>query len=218
MVAGRGQSDRMTTDLECLESDVELRFHQALPVHHLTSVMTLSRLISVCNHARASTRTVTNDMLKLLRVNLFATEFQQGAQIIKPIQVELQNFQLVVMRGDTRLMAAGLFESVFYAPVVCLVPKIWSSMFADWTVIGDWNTLTDRLDFPRGCVQVNFDRTPDTTVMSFLEFQLPQTAHHLHDQHQRRRMMTNYLSQQDPAFRFDHDWILTPVDWTQFDY
>lgn len=208
----------MTADLACLAPDLELRFHHALPIHHLDSVMTLPRLISACNHARASTTAVTNDMLKLIRVNLFAAEFQQGAQIVKPIQAELQHFRLVVMRGDTRLMAAGLFDSIFYAPVLCLVPKIWSVMFADWTVIRDWDALTDRMGWPCGCVKVNFEHVQDTTVMKFLEFQLPQTAHHLHDEHQRRRMMTNYLSQQDPAFRFDNDWILTPVDWSQFDY
>ncbi len=208
----------MTVDLKSLVPDIDLRFCANLPVHHLTSVMTLSRLVALCNHTWRANRAVSLDMLQLLRVNLFASEFQQGGQIIKPIQAELQHFKLVVMRGDTRLMAAELFETVFYAPVLCLVPKIWSAMFADWTVISDWDQLTDCLGFPRGCVKVSFDRGQDSTVMSFLEFELAHTAHHLHDEHQCRRMMTNYLAQQDPDFRFDRNWILQPVDWPQFDY
>lgn len=198
-------------------SDVVLMFRPDLPLHHLTPVMTLTTLLSACNRQLDSGNEVTNDMMKLLRVNLFATEFQQGRQIIKPIHAELENFNLVVARGDTRLMAAELVESVTHAPVLCLVPKAWRLMFAKWIEIDSWDHLTDRLGFPRGCVKVSFDRTNANTEISFLEFAIPQTAHHLHDESQRQRMMANYLSQQDPEFRFSKNWIQQPIEWSRFD-
>jgi hypothetical protein len=195
-------------------------YHPALGLDLLHPGMDLDRLLYICN--RALERDLVSadvgelsELARILRVNWMVRDLDQNGRIIKPILCEVTAFNLTVNQGDTRLMAAEMCPQVYTAPVLVSVDRSWKTMFQGWTEIQCSDQLTDLLGFEPGCVI--FQDVPDNTDhLRWIEFNTPQTQHHLHDENQRVRMILGYLAQQSLDFRFSRDWCRQQIDWSQY--
>lgn len=182
--------------------------------------MVLDRLLAICNyvldvgreHADAYAR---EELARLVRINWFVQDLAGGSRIIKPVLLDLQQSGCVTLTGDTRLMALEM------CPWVCAVPALISLQphcltgFDHWTHIVTEQHLTDLLALENGCVLLRDDAISHDSL-GWIEFQSSQTAHHMHDDGERVRMMWCYLDDQGERFRFDRSWIRSQIDWNQY--
>ena len=195
-------------------------YHPSLCLDLLHPGMSLDRLLYICNRAldrgldKADPGELS-ELARILRVNWMTKDLDHCGRIMKPILCEVTAFNLVVIQGDTRLMAVEMCPQIHTAPVLVSADRNWISMFQGWTEIQCSDQLTDLLGFESGCAIFRDDAGP-ADRLNWIEFNTPQTQHHLHDENQRVEMILRYLSQQPSDFRFTRAWCRCKIDWTQY--
>lgn len=200
-----------------------LWFHPNLPLNHVQPMMNLDRLLWICNqsikYGPGSSPYRIDELARLCRVSWMVQDLNRQGHIRKPLLLHVNAFNLVIAQGDTRLMAAELCPQVHTAPALVSIADQYRGFFYDWTLIQSSNQLTDLLGFERDCIVLRENNTDWVDhAVEWIEFSSEQTAHHMHDEEQRQRMITNYLSAQPADFVFTRSWFLEPIDWTIWDY
>ena len=200
-------------------------YHPVFPIAQLTPVQTLAGSCSVVNQALDSHGTdllswpagLQNEIAKLLRVNYFYQNLNKEP-IRKPLLIHRQQKQYIVDCGDTRLMTLQL------NPEISTVSVVTTCTTTDAVRYQDWQQITSDADLIR-LTQFDTDNTtilvtttqPDADyALEWLEIGDQSTGHHLHSIDLRLVMMQNYLDTQATNFKFDTEWIKSPVDWLAF--
>jgi len=200
-------------------------YHPAFPIAQLTQVQTLAGSCSVVNQAfklygtdlSAWSAGLQDEITRLLWVNQFYQNLHKEP-IRKPLLIHRQQEQYIVDCGDTRLMTLQL------NPEISTVSVVTTCTTADAVRYQHWQQITSDSDLIR---LTRFD-TNNTTILvtatspgtdygiEWLEIGDHSTGHHLHSIDLRLAMMQNYLDAQVTNFKFDTEWVRSPVDWLEF--
>jgi hypothetical protein len=109
-------------------------------------------------------------------------------------------------------------------PEISTVSVVITCTASDAVRYQDWQQITSDSDLIR---LTRFD-TNNTTILvtttppgtdygiEWLEIGDHSTGHHLHSIDLRLSMMQNYLDAQVTNFKFDTEWVRSPVDWLEF--
>lgn len=154
-------------------------------------------------------------MANLVRINWFCHQLT-SEPIRKPILAHLYQGQLIVDCGDTRLMALSALGQCRPVKVIATAPLKFSHEFVDWTLISNNQELLAAAQLPANS-PIYYRTQGHDPIISWIEFALEDTAHHLHDVDQRLTMMQSYLQHQNAAFQFDLTWAASKIDWSAFD-
>lgn len=204
-------------------SRYSLWYHHNLPLNHVSPMMNLDRLLWICNqsikHGPGSPIYQLSELARLCRVNWIVQDLNRHGRINKPLLLQVNAFNLTTAQGDTRLMAAELCPQVHTAPALVSITDQYRGFFYDWKLIHSSDQLTDLLGFERDCIILRENKVDWVDhAIDWIEFSSNQTAHHMHDEHQRERMITNYINAQHANFVFTRAWCTDPIDWASWDY
>lgn len=206
----------MTLSL-CLGQQWCLLYSPAQPINSLIPGQTTQQTIDWVNHCLMTQGPEIsqwrwgdqNQAAKLVRINWIYQRLDHEP-IRKPLVIDQHRR---VLCGDTRLASVGLGTSVVTLAVLMSVPSEHRNNFADWQTVANEQELISVCGFKPGA-QVLF-RVGDQGL-DWLEIGDATTAHHLHDQDLRVKMLHRYLQTQPPQFRFDLDWCRSCIDWQLF--
>lgn len=195
-------------------------YHAQWPVDLLVPEGTLNHSVDTVNQYITTfgtdltkwTSTQQDAVARLLWVNWIYQRL--GTEPIrKPILANLENNQLAVICGDTRLMALNLLLDPGTVGVVCTAELHQADQFEDWVPVRTNQDLIEVTGFGTGAHVIA--RPGDTRAVEWLEIGDHTTAHHLHSIDQRVSMMQNYLNQH-PGTVFDTDWARSYIDWNRY--
>jgi hypothetical protein len=158
-----------------------------------------------------------DEITRLLWVNQFYQNLHKEP-IRKPLLIHRQNEQYIVDCGDTRLMTLQL------NPEISTVSVVITCTVSDAVQYQNWQQITSDSDLIR---LAQFDANNTTILVTptqsgadygleWLEIGDQSTGHHLHSVDLRLAMMQNYLDAQVTNFKFDTEWVRSPVDWLAF--
>ena len=180
---------------------LNLCYLAAVPMIKLNPGMTLSHLIQ---HANARDQI---SLRKCVRLNWMIQDLFHG-QLRKPIFVD-DKFNIIA--GDTRYMALTLLQHSW-------VPCLAQLSDAQGQVLTTLPQLRQVLGFSHDAtVQWQpMTRNIFSEPIEWFEIGDTSTAHHLHDENIRGRMINNYLAE-FPHTVFDHSWFMSKIDWQAWD-
>ena len=200
-------------------------YHPAFPVAQLTPVQTLEGSCSVVNQAlnlhgtnlSAWPAKLQDEIARLLRVNYFYQNLNKEP-IRKPLLIHRQNEQYIVDCGDTRLMTLQFNPEISTVGVVTTCTVANAGQYRDWRQITSDSDLIRLTQFDANNTTILVTTTPPGADYGFewLEIGDQSTGHHLHNIDLRLTMMQNYLDVQVTNFKFDTEWVRSPVDWLAF--
>lgn len=197
-------------------------YHAAWPIDRLTSVADLAQCLKRANEnldclGPDLARWPPGDqdqIARLVWVNWIYTRLA-SEPIRKPILAHAQGHDLVVDCGDTRLMALRLHDPATTTAVIVTDSVDHAHLYQHWTRIANQKTLLDVTGFASDAF-VGWTSGGEKQALVWLEIGDSSTAHHLHDQDQRVRMMQRYLDQKSPGFLFTEQWARMVIDWQQY--
>jgi hypothetical protein len=200
-------------------------YHPAFPIAQLTPVQTLEGSCSVVNQALDLHGTdllswpagLQDEIARLLWVNQFYQNLNKEP-IRKPLLIHQQQKQYIVDCGDTRLMTLRLSPEISTVSVVITCTLSDSGQYQDWqriTADADLIQLT-RFDANNTTILVTATPPGADYGLEWLEIGDQSTGHHLHSIDLRLAMMQQYIDTQVRNFKFDPEWVSSPVDWLAF--
>jgi hypothetical protein len=197
-------------------------FYTMLPVTQLTPVQTLEQSIKQTNmcidcHGRDTAvwpEYAQNEIARLVWVNWIVNNLK-FEPIRKPVLVHRDRDQLLVDCGDTRIMAATLHNTNASLPVITTCRPSVASVYQTWTRILSNQQLFEILNFDPKHAKILVRHAPTDSDYAFdwMEISDQSTAHHWHDETQRRNTIQRYLNQQSNSFYFSKEWVLESIDW-----
>ena len=200
-------------------------YHPAFPIAQLTPVQTLEGSCSVVNQALDLYGTdvlswpakLQDEIARLLRVNYFYQNLNKEP-IRKPLLIHRQNEQYIVDCGDTRLMTLQLNPEITTVSVVTTCTVANAGQYRDWQQITSDSDLIRLTQFDDNNTTILVTTTPPGADygLEWLEIGDQSTGHHLHSIDIRLTMIQNHLDAQVKNFKFDTEWVRTPVDWLAF--
>jgi hypothetical protein len=192
-----------------------LYYNPFVPVKSIVPEMTVELLLETANQAKEKIHPTAWDLnllANLVRLNWMIQDLKYGF-IYKPLLVK-QNLE--VLTGDTRMMAISFHSHIEDVPCVLTVPSSYQVDTTHWIPIKSINHLSELTGVAEQDILFN-DVDWTKQQLSWIEFAMPNTEHHMHDQQQRENMILEYLKHQDDAFVFSRDWLADPIDWSTFD-
>lgn len=150
-----------------------------------------------------------NQAAKLVRINWIYQRLDREP-IRKPILIDQYR---KVLCGDTRLASLSLSSEPASVSVLVSVPCEQTNVFSSWIPVTCEKELIDLCNF-QSTAKVSYTVTDQG--ISWLEIGDSTTAHHLHDQDLRVRMLDRYLQTKTRDFIFDLDWCRSKIDWQLF--
>jgi hypothetical protein len=200
-------------------------YNSAFPIVQLTPVQTLVGSCSVVNQALNSHGTnlsvwpakLQDEIARLLRVNYFYQNLNKEP-IRKPLLIHQQHEQYIVDCGDTRLMKLQLNPEISTVSVVITCTASNAVHYTTWQQINNDQDLIRLVKFDTNntTILVTPSRPGADHGLDWLEIGDQSTRHHLHNIDLRLTMMQNYLDGQVKNFKFDTEWVRSPVDWLAF--
>ena len=200
-------------------------YHPAFPIAQLTPVQTLEGSCSEVNQALDLYGTdlltwparLQDEIARLLRVNYFYQNLNKEP-IRKPLLIHRQNEQYIVDCGDTRLMTLQLNPKISTVSVVITCTASNAVQYNTWQQINNDQGLIRLVKFDTNNTTILVTPSqPGTDYgLDWLEIGDHSTEHHLHNIDLRLTMMQNYLDAQVKNFKFDTEWVRSPVDWLAF--
>lgn len=200
-------------------------YHPAFPIAQLTPVQTLEGSCSVVNQALDLYGTdlltwparLQDEIARLLRVNYFYQNLHKEP-IRKPLLIHRQQEQYIVDCGDTRLMTLQLNPEISTVSVVITCTTADAVCYQDWQQITSDSDLIRLVKFDADNTIILVTTTPPGAdyALEWLEIGDHSTTHHLHSIDLRISMMQQYLDAQVRSFKFDSEWVRSPVDWLAF--
>ena len=200
-------------------------YHPAFPLAQLTPVQTLAGSCSVVNQALDFHGTdllawpagLQDEITRLLWVNQFYQNLHKEP-IRKPLLIHRQQEQYIVDCGDTRLMTLQLNPKIYTVSVVITCTVSDAGWYRDWQPITSDSDLIQltRFDINNTTILVTPAPPGASHALEWLEIGDHSTGHHLHSVDLRLAMMQNYLDAQVRNFKFDTEWVRSPVDWLAF--
>jgi len=181
----------------------QLYYNPSTPVHLIKPELTLD----ICLE-RANLKYM-HVLKNLVRLNWMVNDLKVNP-IMKPILLR-NNFQ--VFCGDTRMMAVELNPHIKNVPTLLQCDT-------NVTVGSGWIKVESVLHLAElvGTVPENIlCKNWNQQQLEWIEFAFPQTSHHMHDEQQRERMISNYL-RTHPDTIFDQDWVCSTIDWSLYDH
>lgn len=212
----------MLTDIQqALGLEYQMFFNSCWPTTQLKPIQTLDQSIALVN--QCLDRNGSNldqwseyeqdQAARLLWVNWIYQRLSIEP-IRKPILAHLENNQLTIDCGDTRLMALSLTQQPQQISVVAVDKNSQNEFFKNWIPVKSNCDLKKLTGFSE---QANILLTvSDKGSISWLEIGDQTTAHHLHNVNQRVAMLQNYLNLHKENFRFSVDWARSLIDWSTF--
>ena len=188
-----------------------LLYHPRVSVKFINPVVNLDQLITFVN----ADRTNKNLLAKTVRLNWMVKNLKHEP-IYKPLLTVLRAGKLVTATGDTRLQAIELNPHITYVSCLVSLPLELQENFKYWDTVVDQKNLAAYLNIDIDDIIVNKDW--NRFELDWIEFALPDTAKHMHDEEQRLRMINNYLITQPKDFKFSREWFKTAIDWNQYDF
>lgn len=193
-------------------------YHAAWPADLLTPGCTIEQSVKIVNsELKYNSRDLMSwpamkqdEAARLMRANWIYQRL--GTEPIrKPILTNLENNQMAVICGDTRLMALNLLLDPGTVGVVCTASIDQADQFEDWVPVRTNQDLIDVTGF--GASAHVIVRPGTTRAVEWLEIGDHTTAHHLHDIGQRVAMMQRYIDTQEDTFEFSVDWARNYINW-----
>jgi hypothetical protein len=181
----------------------ELYYNPFTSVEIIKPVMSLAECLELANQKDLAT------LINIVRVNWIVNDLRSNI-VCKPLLLR-KDFQVVT--GDTRMMAIGLHPYINDVPALLTVEKSYT-VDPEWIQIKSLQHLAELIGTQPENILCN--ENWNNNEVTWIEFAMPHTAHHLHDESQRERMILNYLEQY-PDTVFDYDWLRAPIDWITYD-
>jgi hypothetical protein len=185
-----------------------LMYHPEIPVKHINPVLNVDQLVDSTNQDRSSDN--KNLLSKLVRLN-WMVENLKHEPVYKPLLTVLRNGELVTVTGDTRLQAIELNPQIIHVSCLASIPLSLDENFKYWDLVYDKKTLATYLGINVDDIIINQDW--EYQELDWIEFALPETKGHLHDEDLRYRQIVNYLNE-NPDTVFSRKWLQTPIDWS----
>ena len=210
-----------TTIQHALGTKYLMFYHAAWPADLLTPGCTIEQSVKIINsELKYNNRDLMSwpamkqdEIARLMRANWIYQRL--GTEPIrKPILTNLENNQMAVICGDTRLMALNLLLDPGTVGVVCTASIDQADQFDDWVPVRTNQDLIDVSGFNSNATVLV--RPGTNQAIEWLEIGDNTTAHHLHSVDQRVSMMQNYLDQH-PGIVFDTHWARSYIDWDSYD-
>jgi hypothetical protein len=158
-----------------------------------------------------------DEITRLLWVNQFYQNLHKEP-IRKPLLIHRQQEQYIVDCGDTRLMTLQLNPEITTVSVVTTCTVSNAVQYQDWQQITSDSDLIRLTQFDINHTTILVTTTPPGADygLEWLEIGDHSTGHHLHSVDLRLAMMQNYLDAQVRNFKFNTEWVRSPVDWLTF--
>jgi hypothetical protein len=190
----------------------KLLYNPSVFIKVIQPIMTVDQLLSIANnalHSNSLSEYQQDALANLVRLNWMIQDLQHNT-IQKPL---LLSSGLTVETGDTRLMAASFNPRITTVPALLTVKT--NISMPEWITVINAEHLGKLLNIdPKNIMLNNQDWTKQQ--LSWIEFAYPHTQNHMHDEQQRVRMISNYLSKQSKEFVFTREWLQTPIDWSKW--
>lgn len=182
----------------------ELYYNPFTPVNMVRPEMTVEQSLLLANQRD------NNVLANLVRLNWMIQDLKCNI-IYKPILLR-EGFEVVT--GDTRMMAISMHPYIKDVPALLTVRSP-VSVGNNWIKIDTKQHLAELV----GTKEMNIVCFNDWNKqeVEWIEFAMPHTENHMHDEEQRMRMILNYL-QKYPDTIFDQDWLLERIDWNLYDH
>lgn len=194
----------------------------------LISVVTLQQALDECNKnidlygfdmSKWQVYNEYNNGPRLVRVNWIYQNLNQEP-IRKPFLVHRENNQFVVDCGDTRLMSLSLLDKPVNVDllITCRIDQI--EEYPSGIRIFNSSQLIDTLNFDKASAVVlcnTVENRNQDYIINWIEVGDQTTAHHLHDDQHRAKLLQAYLRDQGIDFRFSRDWAKSGIDWDYYD-
>lgn len=210
---------------ELLGTEYLMFYHPAIPTQDLVPGVTYNEIRSAVNLQIQQLGRRLNQwpaeqldtIANLVRVNWIVQRL--GIEPIrKPVLAHLDNQQLKLNCGDTRLMAVTAVSSTRRIQVVVTCVASDREYFKNWIPVTCSQDLMIVSGFnPRETTVLANASKNCNYAIDWLEIGDSSTAHHLHDVNQRVRMMQNYLDQQLDSFTFSESWLNEKIIWEDYD-
>jgi len=184
-----------------------LIYHPGILVKHIKPVLNVDQLVESTNQDRSSNN--KNLLSKLVRLN-WMVENLKHEPVYKPLLTILRNGKLVTVTGDTRLQAIELNPQITHVSCLASIPLSLDENFKYWDLVYDKQTLATYLNINVDDIIVNQDW--EYQELDWIEFALPETKDHLHNEDLRYQQIVNYLNE-NPDTVFSRKWLQTPIDW-----
>ena len=182
----------------------DLYYNPFTPVDLIKSELTLD----VC--LKRANRKDMHVLRNMVRLNWMVHDLKSNI-ICKPILLR-NNFE--VFCGDTRMMAVKMNAHIKDVPALLQVDD-------NTTVGSDWIKVQNVLHLAEliGTTPENiiYNQNWNEQPLEWIEFAMPHTVNHMHDEQQRERMISNYLNKY-PGTIFDQDWCCSKIDWSLYDH
>jgi len=183
-------------------------YHPMILVKHIKPVLNVDQLVKSTNQDRSSNN--KNLLSKLVRLN-WMVENLKHEPVCKPLLTVLRNGELVTVTGDTRLQAIELTPQITHVSCLASIPLSLDENFKYWDLVYDNKTLATYLNINVDDIIVNQDW--EYQELDWIEFALPETKDHLHNEDLRYQQIVNYLNE-NPDTVFSRKWLQTPIDWS----
>jgi hypothetical protein len=196
-----------------------LLYNPQFEINCITPTINLDQLIGLCNYTIKRTELdldpgAANELARIVRLNYIYNDLQANClRIVKPLFLNLQAFNLVVVQGDTRLMAANLCH-LTKVPCLITVPLIYKELFPNCIQVENLSHFAELTNFSPDEIIITHT---DQQLISNIDFNSAKTSHHMHDFDQRLRMIKNYLKTQPKDFEFTKSWCQQQINWKYFE-
>ena len=201
-------------------NDYCLLYNPRLLVSAVFPVLPLNTLLNRCNETlqqpqESWTPGQIDDLARLVRLNWMVEDLKTHP-IIKPLVLNLRYFLMTTITGDTRLQAIELSPHVTVVSALLTIKRQYLDQFPDWTEIKDNDHLASQMRIPVEKLIFSEDNYDwKTQELDWIEFDLVETSHHMHDEDERFRMIVNYL-EQHPDTVFTRKWLQNPIKWSEY--
>jgi len=182
----------------------ELYYNPFTPVEIIKPEMTIEQSLRLANQRD------NNVLANMVRLNWMVQDLKSNI-ICKPILLR-EGFEVVT--GDTRMMAISMYPYIKDVPALLTVRST-VSVGNNWIKVDTKQHLAELV----GTNEMNVVCFNDWNKqeVEWIEFAMPHTEHHMHDEEQRLSMIQNYLKEY-PDTLFDQDWLLESIDWNLYDH
>jgi hypothetical protein len=197
-------------------------FYKHMPVSSLTPVSTLDQSIHQVNlflkqfgrELHTWPHRARNEAARMMWVNWIYNNLN-SEPIRKPILVHQHHNEYIVDCGDTRLMAASLYDANLQVPVLITCRGNHQTRYSAWTKVSSNKQLFDLLGFDpdNGTIIATESDPGENHLFSWLEIGDQTTGHHWLDEDMRVSVLQKHLDQQCNNFAFDVNWIIEKINW-----
>jgi hypothetical protein len=160
-----------------------------------------------------------NTVAKVVRLN-WMIEHLKTHPIMKPLLLHDVAGQLTTQTGDTRLQALEFHPEITDVPCLLSIGIDRLPVYTGntkWQIVENKEQMAKLLGIDEQYVVVKDDVDWNYSLLEWIEFAMPETSNHLHDEQRRYQMFVDYYNKYVNAAGFppaiDKNWLTNGRTW-----